>query len=127
MTMGAGRPVLGCRCIGNLFDPNDKGNPRSHGQATWFNLPWPLASGFTGKLNITFATAQGFFYSLTEGSETVSVGFIKLQDDGFRADFAQADEPGHETWKRGPHTFESHPVVRRRGIFLRTQSRGAWR
>jgi hypothetical protein len=34
-----GNPRVGCRWNGNLDDPEDRGNPRSHGQGTWFILP----------------------------------------------------------------------------------------
>ena len=30
---------VGLRWNGDINDPNDKGNPRSHGQGTWFVLP----------------------------------------------------------------------------------------
>jgi hypothetical protein len=36
--------ALGCRWNGDINDPDDKGNPRSHGQGTWFILPDPLAA-----------------------------------------------------------------------------------
>ncbi len=43
-----GDPRVGCRWNGDINDPEDKGNPRSHGQGTWFVLPdeigIPLAS-----------------------------------------------------------------------------------
>lgn len=43
-----GDPRVGCRWNGDINDPEDKGNPRSHGQGTWFILPdeigIPLAS-----------------------------------------------------------------------------------
>jgi hypothetical protein len=35
--------VLGIRWNGDIDDENDKGNPRSHGEGTWFVLPKPIA------------------------------------------------------------------------------------
>lgn len=32
-------PRMGCRWNGDLDNPDDKGNPRSHAQGTWFVLP----------------------------------------------------------------------------------------
>lgn len=32
-------PRVACRWNGDLDDPEDKGNPRSHAQGTWFVLP----------------------------------------------------------------------------------------
>lgn len=32
-------PAVGCRWNGDINDPNDKGNPRSHANGTWFILP----------------------------------------------------------------------------------------
>lgn len=41
-------PRVGCRWNGDINDPEDKGNPRSHSQGTWFILPdeigFPIAS-----------------------------------------------------------------------------------
>jgi hypothetical protein len=34
-----GQSALGIRWNGDINDPDDKGNPRSHGQGTWFVLP----------------------------------------------------------------------------------------
>jgi hypothetical protein len=34
-----GERRVGCRWNGEISDPNDKGNPRSHSQGTWFILP----------------------------------------------------------------------------------------
>ena len=33
------RDVVGIRWNGHVDDPDDMGNPRSHGQGTWFILP----------------------------------------------------------------------------------------
>jgi hypothetical protein len=38
-----GEEALGIRWNGDLNDPNDKGNPRSHCQGTWFILPNEMA------------------------------------------------------------------------------------
>lgn len=42
-----GKPAVGCRWNGAISDPDDKGNPRSHANGTWFILPdeigFPLA------------------------------------------------------------------------------------
>jgi len=43
MTWDGDEQVVGIRWNGDLNDPNDKGNPRSHGQATWFILPDEMA------------------------------------------------------------------------------------
>ncbi len=34
-----GEPRVGCRWNGDIDDPEDKGNPRSHSQGTWFIFP----------------------------------------------------------------------------------------
>jgi hypothetical protein len=38
MIWDGGRRV-GCRWNGDITDPEDKGNPRSHANGTWFILP----------------------------------------------------------------------------------------
>lgn len=37
------RPAHGIRWNGDLHNPDDKGNPHSHGHGTWFILPEPIA------------------------------------------------------------------------------------
>jgi hypothetical protein len=41
-------PRVGCRWNGDINDPEDKGNPRSHRQGTWFIFPdeigFPIAT-----------------------------------------------------------------------------------
>lgn len=39
-----GDPAIGLRWNGDINDPNDKGNPRSHSQGTWFILPDVIGS-----------------------------------------------------------------------------------
>lgn len=36
--------TIGCRWNGDKENDNDKGNPRSHNQGTWFILPEPIAN-----------------------------------------------------------------------------------
>lgn len=49
--------VIGCRWNGDLDDANDKGNPRSHSQGTWFILPEPMK-----------ALAEGLVHALAEAN-----------------------------------------------------------
>ena len=51
-------PRIGCRGNGDIHDPDDKGNPRSHNHATWFILPGPIGDPI-GSLAKTFAKAYG--------------------------------------------------------------------
>lgn len=52
-----GVDVVGCRWNGDFDDPQDKGNPRSHGQGTWFILPNELGHPVAA-LAETFQTAK---------------------------------------------------------------------
>ena len=50
-------PVVGIRWNGDINDPQDKGNPRSHNKGTWFILPDPVGRALA-TLAETFRTGH---------------------------------------------------------------------